>query len=108
MKNFKVLIILFLLSSCATSPKKEYQWYTPEGALATPEQVADLKAGCNYDEKMEEISSQIRIGISVARYDSPYGRKGSEKYSRKAAQLMQELNICLRKGGYYTKEKAQP
>ena len=108
MNNFKVLIFLFLLSGCATSPKKEYQWYTPEGTLATPEQIADLKAGCKYDEKMEEISSQVRIGISVARYDSPYGKKGSEKYSRKAAEIMQELHVCMRKDGYYTKEKMQP
>jgi len=105
MKYLITIPALFILISCTSTPKKESQWYAPNGQLATEQEILALKQSCSYDQKSEEVSALLKQSISSGRY-SQSGNNSTDPNSDKAMDIMEELHACMRKTGYYTQKKS--
>ena len=109
MKHLLLVTLSITLASCsAFKPKKEYEFVLESGELASPQQVSEVKAICEYDKKIEEAKNNMGTAISVGRYESGYGPKTSDKYVKEASRLMYEARDCLLANGLSTREKKKP
>ena len=106
MKYLSITLAILLLAGCSIfKPKKEYEYVLDSGLLATPEQVAETKASCEYDKKMQQAKDNLGIAISIGRYESGYGPKKSDEYTNKASQLILEASVCMKTNGLSKREK---
>jgi len=109
MKYLLVITLSLTVASCsAFKPKKEYEYILESGELATPQQVIDVKATCEYDKNMDKAKDNMGIAISVGRYETKYGPKSSDKYVKESSRLMFEARECLLANGLSSREKQKP
>lgn len=108
MKKTALILIPTLITGCSLfKPKKEYEYVLDSGQVATAQQVAAVKTKCEYDKKMKEAQDNFGIAISVGRYESGYGPKTSDKYTKEAARLMGEATSCVKENGLTRREKVK-
>ena len=105
MNKIILVAVVLLISACAMTPKKEREWISPSGSVASVEELQKTKDKCEYDKKLDEASSLIGLAISVGRYESKYNTSTSDGHTRKAAKLMADAGNCMRNEGYKTRVK---
>ena len=108
MKSIFILLFGLTLISCASTPKKEYEYVLASGDLATPEKISEVKLKCDYDLKMEEAKGHIGTAMSIGRYESQYNKSSSQAYTKKASDLMYEATVCIKENGLHSREKVKP
>ena len=108
MKYLSIILCALLMTGCASTPNKEYEYIYESGELATPEEVAKVKEKCDYEKKIQASKDNLGTAISIGRYENEYGPKKSDKYVEEAARLMSEAKNCLIQNGLRTREKGKP
>ncbi len=105
MKLFVATVCCVFLAACASKPKKEYEWINPAGSVASPEEVQSMKNECEYDKKIKEASKLMGLAISVGRYETKYGPKKSDEYTKQSASLISGARSCIYEKGFKSRVK---
>lgn len=105
-KNILLFCSFSIVLGCVASPNKtEREFVTQSGEVASEDEVLRVKQVCGYNEKMKEVTANIKIAMSVGRYENQYGPKKSTKYVEEASRIMAEVAECMSENGLRSREK---